>query len=99
MKENKPSPVWRSVLTVIMGAMFYFGMLFYTAGMPSVEASVAANQVQDSIAVYAASQAFIHSGHGVGALWAIFLLLLLAVWWKYFAYFLDSSLDEDSKDK
>lgn len=100
MKEGKkPSFLMRLILTAIVGFVFYGINLFYGAAMPSVEASVAANQVQDSIAVYAASQAFIRGNSGVWILWVIFFISLLAIWWKFFEYHLFSQPKAGSKDE
>jgi hypothetical protein len=99
MENLKPSVMKRIVLTIVVSALFYGFMLFYGAAMPSVDAAVAVNQVKDSIATYAASQAFIHGNSGGFVAWGIFLLLLLAIWWGVLKYHFGPAKGDSNKNE
>jgi hypothetical protein len=79
---NKPSVLNRAILTFVVGMAIYWVAQFMTAAMPSVEAAVAAQQVRDSIATYAAAQSFIR-GNALSVwllAWLIFIGISLFIW-------------------
>ncbi len=77
----KTSTVVRTVATVLVSLIAYVVNSLYVAAMPSIEASVAVGQVQDSIMTYSLSQAFMRSHVGGYIILGVYLLALLVIWW------------------
>lgn len=83
---TKPSFAIRIILTFVVSVVFYWIKMLYLTALPSIEAAVAVNQVQDSVTTYAASQAFIRSDMGTWMAWLCYFVILFFIWGKWIKY-------------
>ena len=82
MKVRNPV---RIVASIIVTGLLYVAVTLYNAMMPSIEARIALGQVKDSVIEYSLAQAFMSSHMGKPLMFALYFLILLAIWWKLLA--------------